>query len=445
MKQIILTQKYDSEHLLGKFLEHDAYDFVAMEDVDVYKPLGPGEEPNETNILMKFRKNVFPKELTDVAYDGLRHGASLSDNRGLAAGTHRDEFQTVPGGFGRRKWVTQRERALLQYFVGGSKSALGIDLIDEIISTTPDTPLEGRGGTKGGLIKGGAIWIVEKSRGFVFDDWLRDIRPLGSEQRKERAIEVLDMISDTTYGNSVNSGTAGFFDRYPRIPFCRETSWSVSEPGHFQKGYPLFDAASNVYRNNLPIRWNGQMEHVKKLKDDKWKLSDSVYTTVTINKDFRTACHRDAGDLCETTRVNNPAGFSNLTVLSNGKDFDGFYLCFPEYRVAAHIKPGDLIMMDAHCIHGNVPLISAEEGFERISVVMYFRTSMLDCGTQQYENLRKEFVYGRKNNDSHPDWRIGWNGITGGMWDSQEWFDYLAVNGYDSPIPKTSISVEDFM
>lgn len=438
VKQIILTEKYDCEHLLGKFLDHDAYDYVAMEDVDVYKPLGPGEEPSESNILLKFRKGVFSKEITDTAYEGLYRGASMSDNRGLAAGTQRDEYQILPNGHGQRRWVTKREKAIIEYFLNGSKSALGVDILNDIIKDNPDTPLEGRGAAKGSSIKGGAIWIVEKTKEFDFSEWLDETRKLDNAARKTRAEEVLELISDTTYGNAVRSGTAGFFDRYPRIPFCRETAWSVSEKEYFQKGFPLFDAASEVFRKNLPIRWNGQNEHVKKLQDSHWRISNSVYTTITINRDFRTACHRDAGDLCETERVNKPSGFSNLTVLSNGKDFDGFYLCFPEYRVAAHIKPGDLIMMDAHQIHGNVPLISCEEGFERVSIVMYFRTSMIDCGTLLYENLRKKFVYSRKENKNHPDWHHGWNGISAGMWDTQEWIDYLSSNGYDGKIPNKS-------
>lgn len=427
-KQIILEKQYDCEHLLGKFLDHDAYDYVATEDVDVYKPLGPGEEPNESNILLKFRKNVFPKDMTDLAYEGLHRGATLSDNRGLAAGTERQQYQLLPTGYSGRKWVTKREQAILDYLVNPKLNVLGSDELKEKMAY-PDEPLTGRGASNGSRIKGGATWIVEKSKGFDFNAWLNEVKHLGREERKERAEEVLEMITDTTYGNSVRSGTAGYFDRYPRIPFCRQTAWTAAEIHNFEKGYPLFDKATEVFRDNLPIRWQGQMDEVNKLQDSKWKISNSVYTTITINKDFRTACHRDAGDLCQQERVSNPKGFSNLTVLSNGKDFDGFYLTFPEFRVAAHIKPGDLIMMDAHQIHGNVPLVSCEEGFERISVVMYFRTAMLDCGTQSYEDLRRKFVYSRRDNKDHPNWRMGWNGISPGMWDSEEWKTYLANNG----------------
>jgi len=451
-KQIILTEQIDCEHLLGKFLEHDAYNYIVNEDCDVYKPLGPGESPHENNCLLKFRKNVFPKSITDPAYIGLREGASQSDNRGLAAGTHRDEFQIMPTdtGHGKRRWITKLEKAIINYFLAGSPiSASGTDQLDDILRETPNEPLEGRGAAGGGNIKGGAIWIVKKTAEFDFTQWVETTRQLSRKERKQAAIEVRKLISDTSYGNSVYSGTAGYFDRYPRIPFCRETAWSAANPDLFQKGYPLFEAASKVFKDNFPIRWNGQNESVKQLKDTGWRIGNSVYTTITINKDFRTACHRDAGDLCETERINAPAGFSNLTVLSDGKNFDGMYLCMPEYKVCVDVKPGDLLLMDAHQIHGNVPLISSDEGFERISVVMYFRSSMINCSSVEQENLRRKFVYTRKDNKDHEEWHEGWNGVSAGMWETKEWSDYLSNNGFAEEAAKVSksenVNVLDFL
>ena len=452
VKQVILTEKIDCEKLLGTFLEHDAYNYIVNEDCDVYKPLGPGESPHENNCLLKFRKNVFPKSVTDPAYIGLREGAGMTDNRGLAAGTHRDEFQKMPTetGYGKRRWVTKLEKNVINYFLSGSPiSASGSDQLDDILRETSNDPLEGRGAAGGGDIKGGSIWIVKKTAEFDFMEWMKETRNLSSEKRKHRAVEVRKLISETSYGNSVYSGTAGYFDRYPRIPFCRETAWSAGNVNLFQKGYPLFEAASKVFKKNFPIRWNGQNEHIKKLKDPGWRIGNSVYTTITINKDFRTACHRDAGDLCETERINSPAGFSNLTVLSDGKNFDGMYLCMPEYKVCVDVKPGDLLLMDAHQIHGNVPLISSDEGFERISIVMYFRTAMLDCSSVVNENIRRKFVYSRKDNQNHPSWHEGWNGVSASMWETEEWASYLSNNGFPEEAAKVSksntVSVLDFL
>lgn len=442
VKQIFLEHSNlnKMDHFLGKFLDHDCYDLVLTEDADVYEPLTPlqianGETHSEKNILCKFRKGVFSKEMTDAAYKALRSGAIMSDNRGLAAGIERDtEFQKLPDGLGSRRWVTQQQKAVLQYMVKGSpKSITGDDMLQELYDTTPTAPLQGRGSGADkdkGEIGAGAIWIVKKAQDFVFADWYESVKNKSPAERKLAADHLLhDMISDTTYANGVRSGVGGFMDRYPRIPFCRETGWSASHHELYASSLPLFEEATKVFEKNLPIRFAGQMEAMAKLGKD-WQIGDTAYTTLTINRDFRTAAHRDVGDLCESWESHeNPRGFSNLLVLDNGKDYDGFYLCFPEFRVAADIRAGDLIMMNAHRIHSNSPAFNYEEGFERMSVVMYFRESMLECGSKKYEDARKNFVYMRKANKEHELWHEGWNGVSPGMWDTEEWANYLGNNG----------------
>jgi hypothetical protein len=436
-------------HTLGKFLDHDCYDLVLTEDADVYEPLTPlqilmGEEHSEKNLLCKFRKNVFPKEMTDAAYTHLRSGAMMSDNRGLAAGVERDTaFQKLPDGEGSRRWVTEREKAVLQYLAQGSPRSIDDrDMLRDIYNNTPNTPLQGRGagGNKElGSVRAGAIWIVNKTVDFDFDKWVVGLFNKDASERRQAAHHVLfDMISDTTYANGVRSGVGGFMDRYPRIPFCRETGWSAGNKDKYQESIALFEAANEVFKREVPNRWAGQAEAMEQLGED-WRIGNTVYTTLTINRDFRTAAHRDVGDLCESYETaNNPRGFSNLLVLDNGKHYNGFYLCFPEFGVAADIRAGDMIMMNAHRIHSNSPAFDYEEGFERMSVVMYFRESMLSCGSRKYEECRREYVYMRRDSKEHPDrpkneqgvLSDSWNGVSPSMWDTEEWANYLGHNGF---------------
>lgn len=437
------SQLNQMNHTLGKFLDHDCYDLVLTEDTDVYEPLTPfqlalGEENSEKNLLCKFRKKVFPKEMTDAAYTHLRSGAMMSDNRGLAAGVERDTaFQKLPDGEGSRRWVTEREKAVLQYLAQGSpRSVDDRDRLQEIYDGTPNTPLQGRGagGNKElGSVRAGAIWIVNKTVNFDFDKWFADVSTKNASERRQAAHHVLfDMISDTTYANGVRSGVGGFMDRYPRIPFCRETGWSAGNKDKYEASIALFEAANEVFKREVPIRWAGQAAAMEQLGED-WRIGNTVYTTLTINRDFRTAAHRDVGDLCEcyeTPGVNIPKGFSNLLVLDNGKQYQGFYLCFPEFRVAVDIRAGDMIMMNAHRIHSNSPAFAYEEDFERMSVVMYFRESMISCGSRKYEECRREFVYMRRDNKEHPLWHESWNGVSPSMWDTEEWANYLGHNGF---------------
>ena len=137
-----------------------------------------------------------------------------------------------------------------------------------------------------------------------------------------------------------------------------------------------------------------------------------------MNKTFRTAYHRDAGDLNE--------GFSNLTVVSNNGKYSGGYLILPEYKVAINIRPGDLLLINNHDgIHGNTPMVLEDESAERISFVCYFREKMLELGSWDYEQTREAYVTARRTNKEHPLQRPLWNGISPGMWDEKEWYDFL--------------------
>ena len=86
-------------------------------------------------------------------------------------------------------------------------------------------------------------------------------------------------------------------------------------------------------------------------------------------------------------------------------------------------------------IHGNTPIV-CEEGSERISLVVYLREKMLELGSWDYENHRYEYVESRRLNKEHPLWKKLWNGVSPGMWDEAEWYDYLRSKGGESMLAK---------
>jgi hypothetical protein len=75
-------------------------------------------------------------------------------------------------------------------------------------------------------------------------------------------------------------------------------------------------------------------------------------------------------------------------------------LVFPEFRVAVDMHDGDVLLMDAHEWHGNTRIVCAcgDEpngacavcGAERISIVSYYRSNMVNCGTAEEEANRAE-------------------------------------------------------
>ena len=112
--------------------------------------------------------------------------------------------------------------------------------------------------------------------------------------------------------------------------------------------------------------------------------------------------------------------------LSNDGRYTGGYLIFPEIRVAVNVRPGDLLLVNNHeIIHGNTPIV-CPEGSERISLVVYLRDKMQELGSKEYEDARYEYVEKRRTNPEHKLYKKLWNGVSPGMWEEQEWYDYCA-------------------
>jgi hypothetical protein len=250
-----------------------------------------------------------------------------------------------------------------------------------------------------------------------FDKWVDGLHNKTKEQCAEEAKMIATKwVSQTNYAKSVFSGVAGWFDRYPRIPFGRATSYTRDEPEKFALSFPFLQSLDRGFKELLPWRWGNQRAAADKL-DPRFLVPETVFTTITVNKTFRTACHRDAGDL--------DSGLSNLLVVGSG-EYTGGYLVFPEYRIAVNVRPGDLLLVNNHEImHANTEIVLDRPDAERISLVCYFREAMLDLGPWEYEQTREQFVTDRRMDRNHKFYRPLWNGVSPGMWDEPEWYEYL--------------------
>ena len=406
-KVITAPRKFDCEDKLGLFGDEKDYELLVDWDCDFYAPTPMGEENSETNIIFKFRKDWFTQEQQDEAYKGLREAAGSTENRGLAAGKEK----TVA--LGTRDWVTNYHDALLQYFMKPSATLDGSDPVEAIKQ-------EYKGREKIADDSRGKVWLAQKvaEEDFVFENWVEDGRALPKDEMIAEATRVHDKLTSTTsYANSVFSGIAGYFDRYPRIPFGRPTTYTRDNYDKFKRAFPFLQQLSKGFEELLPVRYGKQIEACNSL-DPKFIIPGTAFTTATVNKTFRTAYHRDQGDLNE--------GFSNLTVVSNNGKYSGGYLILPEYKVAVNIRPGDLLLINNHDgIHGNTPMVMEDDGAERISFVCYFREKMLELGSWDYERAREDYVNHRRLDKEHPLQRPLWNGISPGMWDEKEWYDFL--------------------
>lgn len=407
VKVIVAKQKHDMTHMLGQFPDESHYDHLIEEDTDVYMPEVPGHPEltySEERIVLKFRKNYFSKEQQDQAYVGLREAATETQNRGLAAGPRAEKL-------GNREWVTEYEYDILDYFVNPGANLFGADPIEEIKAAHKDK--------KPSPSNRNNVWGISavKKDNFDFETWVEATKKLSEPEMIKEANNVIKKyVCSTTYANGVMSGIAGWFDRYPRIPYGRATSYTAREPQKFAMAYPFLQSLAQGFKDLLPWRYNNQMEAAKKV-DPRFLVPGTPFTTVTVNRSFRTACHFDAGDLT--------SGLSNLLTLSNNGNYRGCHLVAPEYRVAVNPRPGDLLLINNHeVMHGNTQIELLDEEAERISLVVYFREKMLELGSKEYEDCRHDFVEFRRKNPEHPEQRPLWNGISPGLWDSQEWYDY---------------------
>jgi hypothetical protein len=404
-KVIIAKTKIDCEHLLGQFLDESHFDTVINEDTDCYF-----QSEDESNIAFKFRKNYFSKEQQDAAYAGLREAATQTQNRGLAAGPKGEKC-------GGREWVTEFQLRALDYLKKQAEnSVIQVNVQDEIDLLRARYENEN---TSRGL-----VWLSAKVKEdeFDFETWLKKVVTLPIQERKQEAQGVEETyISDTTYANVVFSGIAGWFDRYPRIPYGRATAYTQHSYDKFKLAFPFLQTLDRGFAELLPTRHAAQREAADKI-DPAFLVPETVFTTITVNKTFRTAAHRDAGDFSN--------GLSNLLVLSNNGNFTGGYLILPEVRIAVNVRPGDLLLVNNHeYIHGNTPIEMQDEVAERVSLVCYLREKMLELGSKEYEDHRFNYVESRRKNKEHRLQRRLWNGISEGMWDEQEWYDYLEKNG----------------
>jgi len=94
-------------------------------------------------------------------------------------------------------------------------------------------------------------------------------------------------------------------------------------------------------------------------------------------------------------------------------------------------------------IHANDELIGEDN--DRLTLVCYFREKMVELKLWDYEMLRKQFVEERRQNKNHKFYRPLWNGVSPGMWDEQEWFDYMETHNIEDPYKKNaSASLDAF-
>ena len=122
-----------------------------------------------------------------------------------------------------------------------------------------------------------------------------------------------------------------------------------------------------LYRKLIPKEYGAQR---KKADETHFKIPKTAFTTVTTNVNYQTTVHTDKGDDSE--------GFGNLAVIERGSHYSGGETCFPQYGLGVDVRTGDVLFMDVHQPHANLPIKKEGEDSIRLSIVCYLRQRVWD-------------------------------------------------------------------
>ena len=151
----------------------------------------------------------------------------------------------------------------------------------------------------------------------------------------------------------------------PKIT-VRETRFLAEYPEKFKKLTPLIKEIDNYYEQYVPENYGKQK---KKANQTPFHIEGTAFTTITTNVNNQTTVHTDKGDDAE--------GFGNLAVIEHGK-YRGGETCFPQYGIGVDVRTCDIIYMDVHHPHGNLPIELESKDAKRLSIVCYLRKSIWD-------------------------------------------------------------------
>ena len=361
-KTLVVEKIYSDEEIKKKeghwFEESDIKYQIVDTNTDVYRI----DDEGNKHLLLKFRKNCIADDLIKVGWDSYKDLAKASRGRGASAG-HIDATSQY---WGKRKLVDTKKWST------GYLNPKGLELHD-LYSPLDLASLKA---------KCDDLELKYKDDVIIDDILLQLIKKEGG-------------VSKMKVNNQVASNPIGFYEsgkNFADLP-CRLTHFTRTNYEKYNEGLPFIQQIDKVFKRLIPEAHQKQLLRA----DEKphLKIPKTSFSTVTINRNFRTAMHRDAGDFKE--------GFGNLTVIGRGK-YHGGYTIFPQYGVAIDLRNNDFVAMDVHQWHCNTPLYETDEdkkfneslapafkdnpqvgtvgiyeNYTRISFVCYLREKIAKC------------------------------------------------------------------
>ena len=321
IKKLLVSKILTDEEISSRegtwFSEDELTHPIIRSNVDVYYLNEQGKEV----LLLKYRKNQISDELCDLGWNSYKDLAKPSRGRGASAGPIDSEGQY----FSKRSLVHTSKWSTGYLKPDGKKLKEELDelLLDDIKLRAQECDISYAEETKDEL-----IYKIIKHKGLV---------------------------SSMKINNQVASNPIGFYEEsknFAKLP-CRLTHFTRVNYDKYQEGLPFIQRIDHCFKKLIPEAHNKQL--CKANEKPHLTIPKTCFSTITINRNFRTALHRDAGDYKE--------GFGNLTVIERGK-YHGGYTCFPQFGIGVDVRRGDFLAMDVHEWHTNTPIYETEQDKE---------------------------------------------------------------------------------
>jgi len=199
--------------------------------------------------------------------------------------------------------------------------------------------------------------------------------------------------SKMSVNNPVVSGALGYYEASPNFGLpCRMTHHTKTSLKKFEAGLPFIERIDELFKELVEDRYAKQYDRAS-LRPD-FQINDTAFSTITINRNFRTALHKDKGDF---------GGIACLSVLEEG-EYSGGLFTIPKYGIGVDLRMGDILVANVHQYHANTEFYTTPEqdlcnkykgktikenkrvgtaginyDFTRISFVCYLREKMIKC------------------------------------------------------------------
>ena len=259
-------------------------------------------------------------------------------------------------------------------------------------------PMRSRGAASGPIDPNSQYWKNREITSINKGGWSATYK---TKDGKDSKMKVANEVASNAMGYWSESSGLG------KIMPCRLTHHTKKDFLKYEDGISTIQKISNSYKNLHPEWYQKQMAQAN--LNPEMTVGDSPFSTITVNRNFRTAVHQDSGDF----------GFGNLTVFEYGK-YHGGYFVLPKYRIAIDMRAGDHLCVDVHEHHANTALYETDEDkiyndslkdifkdnldigvlglnnrYSRLSLVCYLRDELKSCGETMEidpEYLKPEFT-----------------------------------------------------